>query len=267
MRTPWTASLLAALLLAALAAAGPVRAAESPLPRRVLMLYDSAHGRGAEDNLAFRAWKLLKTRFGIQGHLQIVIEKRIPFGAGLAGGSSDAAAVLRGANQLFGLGLSQADLSKLSLELGADLPFCIRGGLALAEGVGEQLTTLRPGAVWPLLLLNPGFAVATSRVYAAYDQLPQMGPPDLAGLRQALEAGDRSGILAAGGNALEAAACQLHPELAALRQALLDQGLRPLLSGSGGTFFLLLEDEAQGEALAKYWRQRLPWVTLTQTTT
>jgi len=224
-------------------------------------------GLPAAGNLAFRAWLLLKQRCGIRDHLLISIEKQIPPGAGLAGGSSDAAAVLRGANELFGLGLSLEELCAIGLELGADLPFCLYGGLALAEGVGERIRVLPPARSWPLLLVNPGFPVSTPAVYAAYDALGEAPHPDIDGLWAALAGGDGKRLLCASGNALEVAACSLHPELAELKQALTEQGLHPLLSGSGGTFFVIAEEEEEARDLAESWQKRIPWARAARTIT
>jgi len=224
-------------------------------------------GLDAGGNLAFRAWLLLKQRCAVPDHLLISIDKRIPLGAGLAGGSSDAAAVLRGANELLGLGLSLEELCAVGLQLGADLPFCLHGGLALVEGIGERIRAVTPGRSWPLLLVNPGFPVSTAAVYAAYDELGEELHPDLDNLLAALENGDQEMLLASSGNALEAPACYLHPALTGLKQSLTKQGLRPLLSGSGGTFFAIADTEDQARELARFWKKRAFWAGVAHTTT
>ena len=203
-----------------------------------------------EDNLAFRAWLLLKRELGLGYSLEIAIEKRIPVGGGLGGGSADAAAVLKGANDLFQLGLSREYLSGLGLKLGADIPFCLLGGLAKAEGVGERLTPLPPPTALPLLLVNPGFSVSTARVFEHYAQSgcafasAKEENEACAKLSLALKSGDIPAIRALLDNDLAASARRLHPAIGELEQRLRILGLTPLLCGSGGTLLALAENAA-----------------------
>ena len=213
-----------------------------------------AFGIRQEDDLAFRAWLLLKQERELPYSLEIKIEKRIPLGGGLAGGSADAAAVLKGANELFQLGLSLEELSVLGLKLGADIPFCLMGGLAKAQGAGERLTPLPPPPPLRLLLVNQGFILPTAQVFALYDQrglkIAATQAEDAAcdKLALALYSGDISTIKTLLDNDLAAAARELCPAIGKLERLLDALGLSPLISGSGSTVFALAESDA---ALAK----------------
>jgi len=216
-------------------------------------------------NLALRAWQLLRDRFNLPGGLEIALEKRIPVAGGMAGGSSDAAAVLRGVNQLFDLGLDYSALARIALPLGADLPYCITGGTALAEGIGEILTPLPPLPEMWLVLVNPGFGLATADVYRCFDQLPPGPHPDVPAMVAAIRSGDREEISRQLGNVLERASFQLRPELATIQKSLLDCNLKPLMSGSGPTFFALAADEAEAVRAVERLKGRWPFVAATCT--
>jgi len=219
-----------------------------------------------KDNLAYKAWLLLKRELSLDCCLKIVIEKRIPLGSGLGGGSADAAAVLKGANDLFKLGLSREKLSCLSLSLGADIPFCLLGGLAKVEGIGERLIPLPPAPPLYLLLVNPGFGVSTARVFEHYAQssfrfaAKQAEQEACAKLAAALKLGDIPAIRTLLDNDLAASARLLYPTIAKLEQRLGALGLTPLVSGSGGTVFALMESAA-ALSEAKQVLADLPWVT------
>lgn len=222
-------------------------------------------GLPREENLAFRAWLLLKREYKLDACLRIRIEKRIPPAAGLAGGSSDAAAVLLAADSLLGLGLSPDELCALGAQLGADIPFCLHGGLALAAGIGERITPLKPGRSLILLLVNPGLPLNTAQVYAAYDKLGASRRPDIPALIDAVIAGDIPAIGESAGNALEDAAISLCPQLAALKNAIGQTGLKPLMSGSGPTLFAVAESRAQAEAAALSLHDQAPWLYIAKT--
>ena len=135
-----------------------------------------------EDNLVYRAAKLMKDEFQIKEGVRIVLQKFIPVAAGLAGGSSDAAAVLVGMNRIFNLGLKQNKLMELGLKIGADVPFCIMRGTALAEGIGEKLTALPPMPKCPVLIAKPAISVSTKTVYEGLKLYDGMEHPDIAGV-------------------------------------------------------------------------------------
>lgn len=197
-----------------------------------------------ESNLAFRAARLFLEAAGSDGGLDVILTKRIPVAAGLGGGSSDAAAVLRGANQLFGRPLSQSRLEELALRLGADVPFFIRGRPALARGVGELL---EPVEVPPfhLALVNPGFEVSTAWVYGRLDR-PLTGAPPLVRMT-GLKVESFSEIEPLG-NDLEAVVEEAFPVVRELRLGLLAAGANlARMSGSGPTVFGLFESRDQAE--------------------
>ena len=135
-----------------------------------------------EDNLVYRAAKLMKDEFQIKEGVRIVLQKFIPVAAGLAGGSSDAAAVLVGMNRIFNLGLKQNKLMELGLKIGADVPFCIMRGTALAEGIGEKLTALPPMPKCPVLIAKPAISVSTKTVYEGLKLYDGMEHPDIDGV-------------------------------------------------------------------------------------
>lgn len=190
--------------------------------------------RGA-DNLALRAWLALKAACGLDFCLQIEIEKEIPLAAGLAGGSSDAAAVLLAANEAFSLGLSPAQLAEIGLQLGADVPFCLLGGAAIAEGIGERLQALDSLPRYHLVLANPGFALSTATVFQQYDEGPKDEKIefDFPGLVAALQNGDISTLGGRMANRLQPLVQKKYPQVARLAADMFAQGLYPLMSGSG----------------------------------
>ncbi|MDO4733240.1 MAG: 4-(cytidine 5'-diphospho)-2-C-methyl-D-erythritol kinase [Bacillota bacterium] len=218
-----------------------------------------------QENLAFRAWLALKRQLSLEECLEIHIRKQIPIGAGLAGGSADAAAVLMGANQLLSLGLSSEDLCLLGLSLGADIPFCLRGGACLVEGIGELLQDLAKIPSYWLVLANPGFSVGTPQVFREYDRVGSRQKVDIPAVVDCLEMGQRELLPSLWGNQLYEAACNLYPSLSRIPEFFLSLGLQPLMSGSGGSFFALCEGQAQAEAAAAELRRHVHWAAAVQT--
>ena len=158
-----------------------------------------------ENNLGYRAAKLLMDEFGIRDGVEIKMKKFIPVAAGMAGGSSDAAAVLFGVNKMFGLGLSKQELMERGVRLGADVPYCIMRGTALSEGIGEILTPLPPMPQCRVLIAKPAVSVSTKHVYESLN-LPSLGAeahPDIDAMRAAIEKKDLSGVVSQLGNVLE----------------------------------------------------------------
>ena len=158
-------------------------------------------------NLMCRAVELMRERFGIKRGVSMKLYKRIPSEAGLAGGSADAAAVLKGMNELFEIGLDKKQLMKLGVRLGADIPYCIMGGTALAEGIGDVLTPIDNKCYLHALLVKPKEGMSTPKVYSAYDRLIAEGSkvvhPDTNGLIEALESGDCTLVYERVANVLE----------------------------------------------------------------
>jgi 4-diphosphocytidyl-2-C-methyl-D-erythritol kinase len=227
------------------------------------------------ENLCLKAARALRDHLSARGHpaagrgARIYLEKRIPPGAGLGGGSSDAAAVLKGLNTLWGLGFPREELAGIGAEVGSDVPFCVYGGAARVEGRGERVTPIPPRTGTWCLLAHPGFPVSTAAVYAAWDRAegasgapgltaragaPIMGPaPEGAEAEPGSDPGARTPAaplppVVAYVNDLEGAACQVAPEigtaLAALRQA---GGREARMTGSGSTVFCLAGSRAQLE--------------------
>ena len=207
-----------------------------------------------KDNLAFRAWSLLQEKFAIPEGLHIMIEKRIPSGGGLAGGSADAAAVLLGAARLFDLGLSLPQLQELGFGLGADIPYCLCGGLAEVRGAGENVKPCTEQVCRELLLICPGIVLSTGAVFAAFDALAEK--PAASGsdkLLGALVSGDRQAVASEAGNMLEPAAFKLCPRIKKIRNMLDNAGCISLMSGSGSCIWALppLDEAATAEITAK----------------
>ncbi len=204
-----------------------------------------------EDNLAYRAAMALKLVESYAGGVKIHIDKRIPVAAGLAGGSSNAAAVLIGLNRLWALGLSREHLMHIGSTLGSDVPFCILGGTALARGRGEEITPLKAVPELTLVLVKPPFGVSTAQVYGNFRQEKVANRPDTRAMLQAIEAGDSAAIIRLGANVLESVTLELHPQVAEIKDRLTQAGAKGvLMSGSGPTVFGFVEDENQGREVA-----------------
>ena len=207
-------------------------------------------------NLAFRAAGLLAEKYHIDQGIEIDIKKKIPVAAGLAGGSSDAAAVLRAVNRLFDLGLDLTELKELGLSLGADVPYCIEGGTRLSEGIGEILTPVVPELKdIGVLLIKPGRGASTKEVYEAFDTLENAEHPDTDGIIGAIRSGDIPALGKLLGNVLEAVTVRKVPEINGIKDFLRSNGVTGvLMSGSGPTVFAI--DERQ-ELLEKMHREAL----------
>ena len=200
-----------------------------------------------ENNLVYKAAKLLLDEFGIKQGIAIDLKKFIPVAAGMAGGSSDAAAVLFGVNRMFQLGLGQQELMERGVGIGADVPYCILRGTALAEGIGERLTPLAPMPDCQILIAKPGVNVSTRFVYENLhaDQLTEH--PDVDGMTEALRRRDLKGLTSrmTGGNVLERVTGPAYPVIGQIESFLLSQGaLGAMMSGSGPTVFGIFEDPA-----------------------
>ena len=203
-----------------------------------------------EGNLAYRAAKLLMEEFGITEGISIEIKKMIPVAAGMAGGSTDAAAVLVGVNRMFGLGLTKKELMERGVRLGADVPYCILRGTALSEGIGEILTELPAPPPCTLVIAKPPVSVSTKEVYGRLD-LKALRPedhPDIDGMAEAIRTGNLDGITSRLGNVLELVTEPAHPEITRIKRLLLENGADgALMSGSGPTVFGMFKDRRQAE--------------------
>ena len=213
--------------------------------RGIALTIDRPDLAADETNLAWRAARLMMDVHSIQSGVRIDIVKRIPIAAGLAGGSADAAAVLRGLDALFGLGLSNEALCELGARIGSDVPFCIQGGTMLATGRGEVLRRLPDmPAAW-VVLVKPPVAVSTAWAYQSYDAAPALVHPDNTAMLAAIAEGDLDGIGRQLGNVLETVTVKKYEEISRIRQRMLEAGaLAAMMSGSGPTVFALARDEA-----------------------
>ena len=202
-------------------------------------------------NLAYRAAELLRREFGVTQGVQIELTKRIPLAAGLAGGSTDAAAVLKGLNRLWGLALSPVELEQLAARLGSDVPFCLWGGTSLATGRGEMLTPLPDFTGHGVVLANPSLQVSTAWVYGNYRDAAGNRRRDISSLRHSIEQPDFSAVADTLFNDLETVTVPAYPQVAEIQEQLLQAGAAGvLMSGSGPTVFALTPDYASAAELA-----------------
>lgn len=196
-------------------------------------------------NLAYQAAEIIRNTYRIIEGVEITIEKSIPAAAGLAGGSSDAAATLRGLNRLWNLELSMEKLAELGAQIGSDIPFCVHGGTALATGRGEKIKKLpSPPNCW-VILAKPAISVSTATVYGDF-KVEQATHPNTAMMIEALEKKDYKTMCQTLENGLEYVTMSLYPEVAMLKEKMLKFGAdAALMSGSGPTVFGFVENEAK----------------------
>ncbi len=197
-----------------------------------------------ENNLVYKAAQLMKDRYEIRGGVRITLRKFIPVSAGLGGGSSDAAAVMVGMNRLFNLNIKQNELIELGQQLGADVPFCIMRGTALAEGIGEKLTPLPAVPKCPILLAKPAASVSTGHVYDRLNLSLGTEHPDIDGLIGEIKEKNLHGIAEHMGNILETVTIPEYPVIRDIKRLMKDNGaMGVMMSGSGPTVFGLYESE------------------------
>ena len=197
-----------------------------------------------ENNLVYKAGKLLMDEFDIHTGVSVELNKRIPVAAGMAGGSTDAAAMLYGMNQLFGLKLKRKDLMERGVQIGADVPCCIMRGTALAEGIGEKLSSLPPMVKCPVLIAKPAVSVSTKFVYQNLKLNEQTPHPDIDALITDIRNSDLDNICADMGNVLETVTIPNYPVIAQIKEQMLKSGAKAsMMSGSGPTVFGLFGDE------------------------
>lgn len=215
--------------------------------RRNEIVIESTSGFVPDDqrNLAYQAAALLKKKFNVNQGISIKIDKQIPVAAGLAGGSSDAAAALRGLNDLWEIGLSNDELAEIGSEIGSDVAFCVHGGTALAKGRGEIIQPMdAPPPCW-VILAKPSIGVSTAEVYRRL-RTAEMKHPDVRGMMQAIEEKDYEAICQRLGNVLEDVTLKLHPEVRQIKEKMESLGADGvLMSGSGPTVFGLTRHESR----------------------
>lgn len=200
------------------------------------------------DNLVYKAAELVMQRFDLPEGVEITLKKNIPIAAGMAGGSSDAAAVFRGMNRLFNLKMSLSDMQELGVKIGADIPYCIMGGTALSEGIGEILSQLPAPPKAFLLIAKPDIDVSTKFVYENLHADTLTYHPDVDGMVQALKQGDLEGITDRMGNVLETVTEKAYPVIGEIKTLMKAQGAEnALMSGSGPTVFGIYKEKKCAE--------------------
>ncbi|HWP98187.1 MAG TPA: 4-(cytidine 5'-diphospho)-2-C-methyl-D-erythritol kinase [Syntrophomonadaceae bacterium] len=210
-----------------------------------------------EGNLAYRAAWAIMDKYGNQEGVRIFIEKNIPVGAGLAGGSTDAAAVLIGINRLFDLGVNPVDLMNLGAVLGSDVPFCMQGRTAMATGRGEILTPLPAGPSLNMVLVKPAFQLSTAQVYADLNCEQLTRRPDNRAFVQAWLHGDYQGIAVNMINVLESVSVVRHPEIGEIKEGLKKMGaLQSIMSGSGPSVIGVFEDGQKAQEAVQKMKER-----------
>ena len=203
-----------------------------------------------EKNLVYRAIDTIRTAYNISDGVDAAIEKHIPVAAGMAGGSTDAAAVLVGVNRMFNLGFTKKELMERGVKLGADVPYCIMRGTALSEGIGEILTELPPSPKCHLVIAKPQISVSTKAVYGKLrvNELAPEEHPDIDGMTEAIRNGDLDGVISRLGNVLETVTIPDHPEIARIKSMMMENGAcGSLMSGSGPTVFGIYKDRKLAE--------------------
>lgn len=201
-----------------------------------------------ERNIAYKAAKLLMDEFAISTGVKIKLEKHIPVAAGMAGGSTNAAAVLEGMNTLFSLGLTQKELMERGVKLGADVPYCIMKGTALAEGIGEILSPLPPLPECHILIAKPDISVSTKEVYEELDSKEIPEHPEIDGILEGLKEANLEKIVSAMGNVLERVTVQKYPVIDEIKQVMKKAGaMNAMMSGSGPTVFGIFKDRETAE--------------------
>lgn len=196
-----------------------------------------------EDNLIYKAAKLLLDEFKIASGVKIDLKKRIPVAAGMAGGSTDAAATLIGVNELFNLGLSVNDLMIRGVKIGADVPYCVMGGTALSEGIGEILTPVKGMPQCHILIAKPPINVSTKFVYENLHANELTWHPDIDGLVESINVSDIKGITSKMENVLETVTVKEYPIIEEIKTFMKENGaLNSIMSGSGPTVFGVFEE-------------------------
>lgn len=219
-----------------------------------------------ERNLAFKAAKLFKDTYDISGGVSIKIRKNIPVSAGLAGGSTDAAAVLKAMRKVYDINISDEELERLGLKIGADVPYCIKGGTALCEGIGEIITPLEPFKNYIVVLVKPAFGVSTKEVYGNLDIKKIFKHPDTEEIIRAMKNGDIHFVSRNMRNVLENVTLRKHYCLREIKQEFLKMdAIGTLMSGSGPSVFAFFEDMVKAQNCYERMKLKYNEVFLTRT--
>lgn len=205
-----------------------------------------------ENNIAYKAAQMLREEFGIESGVRIRLDKQIPVAAGMAGGSANAAAVLKGMNRLFNLRLNQKELMERGVKLGADVPYCIMQGTVLAEGIGEELTDLSPMPKCHIVVAKPPISVSTKRVYEALDAKSIVEHPDVDAVVGGLEFASLEAVAKNMGNVLEDVTIPEYPVVQELKDIMIKGGaINAMMSGSGPTVFGIYKKESDAKRTIK----------------
>ncbi|MGI5824277.1 MAG: 4-(cytidine 5'-diphospho)-2-C-methyl-D-erythritol kinase [Bacillota bacterium] len=218
-----------------------------------------------ENNICIKAWRLMQQQFNLPGGIEITIKKNIPIAAGLAGGSTNGAAVLLAVNREFDLGLSLKQLQNTGVKLGADVPFCLQKGTALATGIGDRLTALPSCPPIYVLAVNAGFPVSTVQVYKNLVWHKINKHPNIKNIIKAIRNGNVEQILNNTENVLENSAFQIFPQLAAIKKQIDSLGVFPMMSGSGGTMLGLTGDREKAEYALRQIKGEFPFAGIYET--
>ena len=214
----------------------------------IVVRTDTAVLSNGKDNLAYMAAKMLMDEFGIDQGLEITIRKRIPIAGGMAGGSSDCAATLTGVNQMFDLGLSTEELMERGVRLGADVPYCILGGTAIARGIGDILTPLPTPPKCHVIIAKPPVSVSTAFVYGNIKPDKIKKRPDIDGMVSAIRTQDLYKLAKSLYNVMEDITVPQYPIIQEIKMVMLNNGaLNSIMSGSGPTVFGLYDDKGKAE--------------------
>ena len=210
-----------------------------------------------ENNLVYKAIMLMKNKYKLDGGIEVDLNKFIPVAAGMAGGSSDAACALFGMNRLFELNVPMKELMKIGVEIGADVPYCLMRGTALAEGIGEKLTRLPDMPFCHILIAKPPVNVSTKLVYEKLDNTDVKLHPDIDGIIEAIKLKDVALVASRMGNVLESVTVPLYPVIDSIKKDMIEHGaMNAMMSGSGPTVFGIFPDEQSMIACQQFLRQK-----------
>ena len=225
---------------------------ENKAGEEIVVKADAAVLSNGKDNLAYMAAKMLFDEFGIKSGVEITIHKRIPIAGGMAGGSSDCATTLIGINEMFNLGLSKQQLMERGVKLGADVPYCVLGGTAIARGIGEVLTPLPTPPQCHVIIAKPPISVSTAYVYGHIRPDEITKRPDIEQMTLAIKEQDLNKLSDLLYNVMEEVTVSEYPVIEKLKSIMLEKGaLNSIMSGSGPTVFGLFDDREKAQAAMK----------------
>lgn len=225
---------------------------EKKAGEEIVVKADVAVLSNGKDNLAYMAAKMLLDEFGIKSGVEITIHKRIPIAGGMAGGSSDCATTLIGINEMFNLGLSKQQLMERGVKLGADVPYCVLGGTAIARGIGEVLTPLPTPPQCHVIIAKPPISVSTAYVYGHIRPDEITKRPDIEQMTLAIKEQDLNKLSDLLYNVMEEVTVSEYPVIEKLKSIMLENGaLNSIMSGSGPTVFGLFDDREKAQAAMK----------------